>query len=441
MTPIWADFSQFDNIELHIQRSTTGVDLAAGTSFFMDNLLITNPTVNNTNWVESKISRAKEWIGLIGPAIAPATIDPGSPLSRFFVPAGGVGNWATVGSWTPAQVPDANDTAIINSGRVATINSNVGSAAVLRLGDLGAGTLNIQAGAELELTSQALVGAGGGSNQGTVNQSGGTLRILGSDPVVFLAFDDDDTADYNISGGELHTGNLWFRFGKGTLSQSGGLVDAAQLILGEGGNSASQATYYLSGGALTVSGIANVGKAPGGGDPIANSHGTMTVSGGIAVFGDLLFGNDATDVINLSDNGVVRVRQANYSPAEAMADINLGNFVGAQLSVSSIVVGAVMYTQITPFVAVPGDYNHDGFVDAADYTVWRDSLGSRAISARRGRQFRRRCQRLLVLENTHRGFRGGYVRLSQFRNRGRIYCLSATALAIVCQRRAITIRG
>jgi hypothetical protein len=27
-------------------------------------------------------------------------------------------------------------------------------------------------------------------------------------------------------------------------------------------------------------------------------------------------------------------------------------------------------------VALPGDYNHNGIVDAADYTVWRDSLGS-----------------------------------------------------------------
>jgi hypothetical protein len=30
--------------------------------------------------------------------------------------------------------------------------------------------------------------------------------------------------------------------------------------------------------------------------------------------------------------------------------------------------------QVIPSV---GDFNHDGFVDAADYTVWRDGLGSR----------------------------------------------------------------
>jgi hypothetical protein len=27
-------------------------------------------------------------------------------------------------------------------------------------------------------------------------------------------------------------------------------------------------------------------------------------------------------------------------------------------------------------VVLPGDYNNDGLVDAADYSVWRDNLGS-----------------------------------------------------------------
>jgi hypothetical protein len=36
-----------------------------------------------------------------------------------------------------------------------------------------------------------------------------------------------------------------------------------------------------------------------------------------------------------------------------------------------------LYTQgVLSIASPPGDYNHDGVVDAADYTVWRDSLGS-----------------------------------------------------------------
>lgn len=375
VTPIWADYSLFDNIELQVHR-TAGTNLAAGTSFFMDNLLITNPATDSTAWVGSKIDRAKEWIGLIGPAIAPPAIDPGDPQSRFFIPQGGNDNWSAATNWSPSPLPDANDTAIIHAGRIATINSNVGAAGTLRIGDLGTGTLNLHPGASLELMDRALIGAGGGSNTGVVNQSGGELTIAGSDPVMFLAFDEDDTANFAISAGKLQAGNLWFRFGKGTLTQSGGLVEVAQLILGEGGNSASQARYDLHGGALTVSGSANIGKAPGAGDPIANSHGKMTITGGVAMLGDLLFGNDATDVIELAENGVVRVRQANYSLAEASNDVTLGNFVGEQLFVSSIAIAGTMYTQITPFVALSGDFNHNGQVDAADYSVWRNTLGS-----------------------------------------------------------------
>ena len=33
---------------------------------------------------------------------------------------------------------------------------------------------------------------------------------------------------------------------------------------------------------------------------------------------------------------------------------------------------------MTPIL--PGDYNHNGIVDAADYTVWRDTLGENGAS-------------------------------------------------------------
>ena len=68
--------------------------------------------------------------------------------------------------------------------------------------------------------------------------------------------------------------------------------------------------------------------------------------------------------------------------------ITAGNVVGAFDSVllppvpNDLEVGLV-YTptgvamQITTIVdGIPGDYNDDGIVDAADYTVWRDRLGS-----------------------------------------------------------------
>jgi hypothetical protein len=39
------------------------------------------------------------------------------------------------------------------------------------------------------------------------------------------------------------------------------------------------------------------------------------------------------------------------------------------------VVADYSYPIITPPVMVPGDYNGNGIVDTADYTVWQDTVG------------------------------------------------------------------
>jgi Glycosyl hydrolase family 30 beta sandwich domain len=41
--------------------------------------------------------------------------------------------------------------------------------------------------------------------------------------------------------------------------------------------------------------------------------------------------------------------------------------------------GRTIYTYVIPRLSIPGDYNNDGVVDAADYTVWRDSVGQAGI--------------------------------------------------------------
>lgn len=380
VTPVLADTTLFDNIELHIHR-TSGVNMNPGTSFFMDSLVIMNPTTNNTDWINPKIERAKEWIQLIGPPIAGQVIDPGNPESRFFVAPGGVGNWNVGANWNPNSLPDTNDTALIHANRSATVDSDVGSVGTLIVGDFQEGTLNIADGAELMITNRAYFGSGGGSNTATINQTGGSVRVTGSDPVVFLAFDEDDTANFTISGGEFSTGNLWFRFGNATLTQTGGEVSLDALILGEGGSESTQSLYELRGGSLSVSGRANIGKAPGGDDPFPNSDGRMAITGGVATFGDLFFGIDPTDVIQLSGTGILRIDQSNYTESFALSDIAAGYILGDNIEVSTVDINGTIYTQIMSFTSMPGDFNGDGFVDASDYTVWRNNLGAEDESA------------------------------------------------------------
>lgn len=273
---------------------------------------------------------------------------------NFFVPPGGVGTWNDTTHWSAGHLPESGETAIIHAGREGTIDIvNPSQFAFLRIADNDAGAvdgrLDILPGAGLDLTGQILLGAGGASNNyGVINQSGGTVNVADA---IFIAFDAPHSADYNLSGGTVSTGNLWFRFGNGKLTQTGGTMNAHDLVLAEGGNPLTSSLYDLQAGTLNVAAVANIGKAPGAGDPFAGSSlGSMNISGGIATFGELLFGTDPTDVINLSGTGVLRVSQATYSEANAIAAINAGKIVGANLIVSTISLGGDMYTQVS---AVP----------------------------------------------------------------------------------------
>jgi hypothetical protein len=270
--------------------------------------------------------------------------------ANFFVPPGGIGTWNATTNWSLGHLPQTGETAIIQSGRQATIDiANPSTFSFLRIADNDTaavdGTLNILPGASLSVANQVLLAAGGPSNNfGVINQSGGSLTV---NDALFIAFDVSHSANYNLSGGNVTTGNLWFRFGNGTLTQTGGTMNAQQLVLDEGGNPFTSALYDLQGGQFNVAAAANIGKPPGAGDPFAGSSlGSMNISGGIATFGSLLFGTDPTDQIHMFASGILRVNQTNYSTTNAQSDISSGKITGIGLVVSTVTVGNDTYTQI-----------------------------------------------------------------------------------------------
>lgn len=271
--------------------------------------------------------------------------------ANFFVPPGGVGTWNATTNWTLGHLPQTGETAIIHAGREATIDiANPNPFSFLRIADNDTaaidGTLNILPGADLHVTAQVLLAAGGASdNRGIINQTGGSLTV---DDALFIAFGPSHSANYNLSNGTVTTGNLWFRFGNGILTQTGGTMNAQQLVLAEGGNPFTASLYDLQNGLFNVAAAANIGKPPGAGDPNAgSSHGSMNISGGIATFGSLLFGTDPTDQIHMFASGILRVNQTTYSPANAQSDISSGKITGIGLVVSTVMVGNNTYTQIS----------------------------------------------------------------------------------------------
>ncbi len=89
----------------------------------------------------------------------------------------------------------------------------------------------------------------------------------------------------------------------------------------------------------------------------------------------------------VSQDGLFWRQVAAYSrpdlPAMLRVGVTQASFGGAT------VTAQVEAFSLTPFTPLPGDYNADGVVDAADYAVWRDTLDSttdlRADGDRSGR--------------------------------------------------------
>ena len=233
------------------------------------------------------------------------------------------------------------------------MSTDTGFIAELRVGDTVAppgGTLNINAGGKVTTLGQVIIGASnpGQFKEGNVNLNGGTLVSFGT---FFLAFEPEATETIDLGPGSEIDANqdMFGRFGKATINQTGGVVKVHNnLIWGEGGDPAwgSRSEYNLSGGQLTIGQALAIG-----GDvtfPAPNSNGRVNVSGGTVTANNLVFdtfpGEEA--ILSISGSGIVRINQANYSTSAANADIAGGFIIGSMLNVSTVNVSGTNYTQI-----------------------------------------------------------------------------------------------
>ena len=272
-----------------------------------------------------------------------------------------VGDWEDPNFWfnggNIVGLPGQGDRATIHANRTANLSTDVGFIADMRIGDTAnppGGTLNINAGGKVTTLDQTIMGASnpGFFKTGELNLNGGTLVTFGA---LHVAFEPGATETVNIAPGSLLDVNsdLFGRFGTATINQTGGTVDVQNnVIWGEGGDGdglgdlfTTRSEYNLSGGELIVGNTLAIGGSIG--IPRPDSDGRVNVTGGMVTAGDLVFdtfpGEEA--ILNIEGSGIVRIDQANYSEADANADIGGGFIIGTGLSVSTVVDGA-SYTQI-----------------------------------------------------------------------------------------------
>ncbi|MFO0789497.1 MAG: matrixin family metalloprotease [Pirellulales bacterium] len=88
-----------------------------------------------------------------------------------------------------------------------------------------------------------------------------------------------------------------------------------------------------------------------------------------------LYGSDGTTIIGFSNDPTAGV-------AENISGISLpaaGTYYARVLGLDDTVQLYELAVSATS-VGLPGDYNHNGVVDAADYSLWRDSLGQSVVA-------------------------------------------------------------
>jgi hypothetical protein len=93
------------------------------------------------------------------------------------------------------------------------------------------------------------------------------------------------------------------------------------------------------------------------------------------------FFNPAGDTISIIVNccGTVDSKTFGPVPTNGVLSLHFPPASGSQLTNSPTnYAGATGSVNLTPPISPTGDYNHDGTVNAADYTVWRDKLGHAA---------------------------------------------------------------
>ena len=229
--------------------------------------------------------------------------------------------WSNGNNWTPAGVP-LNEAAIINNGLLGSPTLNV-VGNITNLEVSGFSTLNINAGADLTATGSGSI-AGGGFDEGYVNQTAGTVSF----------------------GTNLTLGNAAQDFARWTMTTDSTLGVTNDLTVGGGGEGLFE---LRDTGILNVGGNIGIATQTGGAGVMTVSGGTLTQTGGsLAVSGVGTFrveGDDAT------------ISLATYSQGDdASLSLEFNNTGISTINVSgNVIVDGTLRATVATGASLPSD--------------------------------------------------------------------------------------
>ena len=222
------------------------------------------------------------------------------------------------------------------------------------------GTYTLQDAAVLSLRGGA-AGSGNPGNAGQIEVSQSDFIMNGG--IVYAGTIIETAGDFDFNGGTLSVAQF-----SGTLDQDGGTLAPGD----SPGLTNISGDYNLNAGVVEIELFGDGGVAGTDHDQVS-VVGTATLGGELLVDIDSGFTPQSADAFIVLTAGTLVGTFANVGDGGRVGTLGgLGSFVVSYDSASNQVVLADFLAG--PFLA--GDYNADGVVDAADYTLWRDNLGA-----------------------------------------------------------------
>jgi T5SS/PEP-CTERM-associated repeat protein len=362
--------------------------IASNNTGAVGHLAGSNGVANVTGAGSKWINRDVLYVGLYGNGMM--TISDGAAVSNTnggigygsgssgIVTVTGAGSAWSNSSDIAVGVVGAATLQVLNGGQVSNVHGDINvrgapecNVLVSGAGSawINSGSLSVGAGGKgtLTVTDAGLVSVGSGGGLGDVMlwsrgiihlQDSGVLRLHGG-TISGLA-----AAAFKFSGGRLEGVGT---YQNGALTQLGGVL-APTTIVG---------SYILNSGALEIELLSSSGVAGSAFDRlVVNSGVTLGANSQL----NLLLGyaasvGDTFLIVDSKNSAAINGTFANDDALTAEFESLRYSF---SLSYSAGTGNDIALTVAS--VALIGDYNSDGFVDAADYTVWQDAVGTSGVA-------------------------------------------------------------
>jgi hypothetical protein len=263
----------------------------------------------------------------------------------------GTGRYADWSNWTRRWEPSRVDEVQVNSG-VASVDAIGQRAGDLRLGATpGSNGALAVTGGGIEVTSDLTIG---GAGLGAVEQTGGVVRLLEGGVAI-------EKGQYHLAGGVLQSPTL-SKGANGAFLFEGGELRVGLVgfdLLNEGGvispGGVGVGETHVTGDVTLEAGSLRIEIA-------SSTMADLLTIEGLATFGGDLEVHFLDDFAPTSGAWLILSAASMAGEFDSLPERFTVQQSGADLL---LVLGDGLY----------GDYNNDGVVDAADYTVWRDSVG------------------------------------------------------------------